>query len=181
MPRLPQLSADFRPWRIVCLGCAAGLIALGLRFLSAAFETGGLAAAAPALVGIGFFVAAAIFIAPSIVGLVARPLTSWFGDMFHPTETLRQPPKDLLFALRMRLRDRYWDSVDQQTRALIDSYGPSPELYLLRAHLEGGRSGSHSAVTVEASSKLSARAFDRYTELLRRDPPPHEIQTGIDA
>lgn len=181
MPFRLQLSADFRPWRLVCLGCAAGLIALGLRFLTVAMGVGGLAAVGPALIGIGCFVGAAIFIAPSIVGTVVRPLTSWFGDLFYPTETLRQPPKDLLFSLRMRLRDRYWDSVDQQTRELIKAYGPSPELYHLRAHLHAGRDGSCSAATVEASAKLSGRDFDRYTALLRRDPPPREVQTGIEA
>ena len=181
MPFRVQLSADFRPWRLVCLGCAVLLIALGLRFLAMAASIGGLVAVGPVLLAVGAFVSAAIFIAPSIVGTVARPLTSWFGDMFYPTETLRQPPESLLRALRMRIRDRYWESVDQQTRELIKAYGPSPELYHLRAHLHGGRDGSCSAATVEASSRLSGRDFERYTALLRSDPPPREIQTGIEA
>lgn len=181
MPPRLQLPADFRPWRLAFLVCASAFILLGFRLVYAAFALEGLEAAGPVIAGMSCFVAAGVFIAPSIVGIVARPLTGWIGDLFHPTETLRKPPEDLLRALRMRLRDRYWESVDQQTAALIVSYGPSPELYHLRAHLEGGRRGDYSAVTLEASTRLSPRAFALYTDLLRRDPPPRDIQTGIFA
>lgn len=181
MARPPQFSADFRPWRAVCVVFGAGLIAMGFRFLYSAAQMGGLAAAGPAIFGMACFVCAAMFVSPSLVGLVARPITGWAGDLFYPTETFRQPPETLLRSLRMQLRDRYWGSVDQQTRELINAYGPSPELYHLRAVMEGGRSGSHSAITVEASQKLSRRAFDRYVDLVHRDPPPAAVQSGIEA
>jgi hypothetical protein len=181
MPPRLRVSADFRPWRVVCLVCAAALVGLGFRLLHGALGFGGFAAAGPALLGLACFIVAAILIAPPLAGLVVRPLTSCLGNLFYPAETLRKPPEDLLRALRMRLRDRAWESVDQQTAALIVSYGPSPELYHLRALLAGGRSGDHAAVTLEASARLPARAFALYSDLLRRDPPPRTVQTGIEA
>lgn len=177
-----QLPADFRLWRVGCLLAALALLWLGLRFLALAGKQGAyLEAVGPAILGFSFFVGSGICVGIGFSGTLSLPLLRVFDHLFYPTETLRQPPKELLSSLRMRLRDRYWESVDQQTRELINAYGPSPELYHLRALLEGGRSGSPSAATVEASKKLSARAFDRYTALLQRDPPPREIQTGIEA
>jgi hypothetical protein len=134
-----------------------------------------------AMLTVGLFVSAAVAFALAFGGYMARPGARFLGSLFYPEETLKEPPENLLFALRMRLRDRHWESVDQQTRELINAYGASPALYHLRALMEGGRSGHHSAVTLEASKKLSRRAFDRYTALLRGDPPPREIQTAIEA
>jgi hypothetical protein len=181
MPPRIQLPADFKPWRFVCLGCGAGLIALGMGILLKISPEAGIAAAGPAALGLSCFIAAAVFIAPQIVGVIARPLTGWLDEIFCPTETIRQPPADLLRAIRQRLRDRFWESVDQQTLALIDAYGPSAELYHLRAHLAAGRDGNYCPVTAAAATTLSARAFDRYLALLRRDPPPAEIRLGLDA
>jgi hypothetical protein len=47
--------------------------------------------------------------------------------------------------------------------------------------MEGGRAGNYASVTMAASKKLSRRAFARYIDLLRKDPPPRETQTGIVA
>jgi uncharacterized membrane protein YccC len=181
LPRF-QLPDEFRGWRIFCLFACFALIGLGCaayRLMGHASSLAGMMGATMLMVSL--FVASAIAFALAFGGYLARPGTRFLGSIFYPQETLKEPPKDLLFALRMRLRDRYWDAVDQQTRALLQAYGPSPQLYHLRALLDGGRSGTHSAVTTEASRKLSRRSFDRYLELLRRDPPPHEIQTGIEA
>jgi hypothetical protein len=184
-----HLPDAVKGWRLACLCTAFISGGLGLHLLTVAVrwaELGGggfasYAAIGPAALGIACFVVAAMLSMPSMAGAITSPVGRLFEQIFYPSERIREPPKDLLFALRMRLRDRYWDSVDQQTRALIEAYGHSPELHHLRAHLEGGRSGSYSTVTLEASVRLSARGFDRYTELLRRDPPPREIQTGIEA
>ncbi len=186
MPPRIQLPADFKPWRLACLGCGVGLIALGMRILlSIPFAklagATAIAVAGPAILGFACFITAGIFIAPQIVGVVARPITAWFDQMFYPTETLREPPATLLFALRQRLRDRHWEPVAQQLEALQRAYGPSPELLHLRAHLLAGQTGEFKTVTADAVSRLSTRAFDRYTALLRRDPPPAALQTGIDA
>ena len=175
------MPADFRPSRLVCLGCAAGLFALGIRFLTVATRIGGYGAAGVALLGLACFISAAILVGPALAGLVSRPFTNFLGDMFHPTETLRQPPESLLRDLRMRLRDRLWESVAQQLDALTRAYGPSPELLHLRAHLVAGQTGNHQSVNALAVTSLSERAFDRYVALLRRDPPPTVVQTGIDA
>lgn len=182
--RLPQiiLPEEFRGWRIFSLLVGIGFLGLSALSTRLVGGAGGLAGTMGTVVlSIGLLACGGVFIGIAAGGIVARPGANFLGHLFYPTETLTAPPKDLLFALRMRLRDRYWESVDQQTRELILSYGPSPELYHLRALMEGGRSGTHSAVTVEASKKLSARAFDRYTALLHRDPPPTTIQTGIEA
>ena len=177
-----QLPADFKPWRLAALGCAAGLIAFGTRlFLEAARSGGGMGAVGIVLLGMACFVSAAILMAPSVATVVARPLTNFMEALFHPTETLHQPPEALLRELRMRLRDRFWESVAQQLDALTRAYGPSPELLHLRAHLVAGQTGDYQSVTALAVTVLSSRGFDRYTALLRRDPPPREIQTGIDA
>ena len=182
MPIRFQLPAGVRLRLFVCPVGALFLGFVGFRFLALAGKQGAyLEAVGPAILAIALLGGAAILLVIPFAGTLSSPITGIFEGLFNPSETIRRPPEDLLFALRMRLRDRYWESVDQQTRALIESYGPSPELYHLRALMEGGRSGSHSAVTVEASQKLSARAFDRYTSLLRGDPPPRETQTGIEA
>jgi hypothetical protein len=177
--RLPE---DFRGWRIFCLLLSFaffGLSALSTRLTG---QIGGMAGTmGVVMLNVGLFVSGAVFFGIAVGGILARPGARLLGNLFYPEETIKEPPKELLFALRMRLRDRYWESVDQQTRELINAYGPSPELYHLRALMDGGRSGSHSAVTIDASKKLSRRAFDRYTELLHRDPPPTGVQTGIDA
>ncbi len=181
LPRI-QLPEDFRGWRIFCL--LLGVAMLGLSALSTRLVGGGGGLAgtmASVMVAVSLLVGAAICFGLAGGGILSRPGTRLLGNLFYPAETITEPPKELLLALRMRLRDRYWESVDQQTRELINAYGPSPELYHLRALMDGGRVGSHSAVTVEASRKLSRRAFDRYTELLRQDPPPREVQTGIEA
>ena len=182
--RLPQiqLPEEFRGWRIVSLlvGFAFfGLSAFSTRLVGDAGTLAG--TMATVLLSVSLLACGGVFIGIAVGGLLSRPGGQFLGNLFYPVETLTAPPKDLLFALRMRLRDRYWESVDQQTRELINAYGPSPELYHLRALMEGGRSGTHSSVTVEASKKLSSRAFDRYAALLRRDPPPATIQTGIEA
>lgn len=182
--RLPQiiLPEEFRGWRIFSLLVGFdffGLSALSTRLVG---EAGTLAATmASVLLSVALLACGGVFIGIAAGGILSRPGAQFLGHLFYPTETITAPPKDLLFALRMRLRDRYWDAVDQQTHALLEAYGPSPELYHLRALMEGGRSGTHSAVTVEASKKLSSRAFGRYTDLLHRDPPPTAIQTGIEA
>lgn len=176
-----QLSADFKWSRLVgvLVGLAIPLCALTMMMGADSPRERGFIALG--FLGSGAFIFAAILLVTNGSWLWFRPFGKLFGGLFYPEETITQPPKDLLFSLRMRLRDRFWESVDQQTRELIRAYGPSPELYHLRALMEGGRSGNHSAVTVEASKKLSGPAFDRYTALLRRDPPPSEIQTGIEA
>ncbi len=181
---LPQirLPEDFRGWRIFSLllsfGCF-GLCAVSTRLMNHADGPAGMMGVV--VVNVALFACGAVFFGLAAGGVLSRPGSRSFGSLFYPTETIKEPPKELLFALRMRLRDRYWESVDQQTRALIESYGPSPELYHLRALMEGGRAGNYSAVTVEASAKLSRRAFGRYLDLLRSDAPPREIQTGIEA
>jgi hypothetical protein len=177
-----QLPEEFRGWRIfsLLLGFAFfGLSAVSTRLVNDADSLAGTMGVV--VLSVGFLACGGVFVGIAAGGILSRPGTQLFGHLFYPSETITAPPKDLLFALRMRLRDRYWDAVDQQTHALLEAYGPSPELYHLRALMEGGRSGTHSAVTVEASKKLSSRAFDRYAALLRRDPPPTAIQTGIEA
>ena len=183
LPRIQiQLPEDFRGWRIFCLLLSFAFFGLSAASTQLIESTQGHAGMMGAVtLAIGLFVSGSVFFGLAAGGILARPGSRLLGNLFYPEETIKEPPKDLLFALRMRLRDRYWESVDQQTRALIESYGPSPELYHLRALMEGGRAGSHSVVTIEASKKLSRRAFDRYTGLLHRDPPPRAIQTGIDA
>jgi hypothetical protein len=181
---LPQfrLPEDFRGWRIFCLLLSFaffGLSAASTRLLG---HMDGMAGAMGAVMfSVSLFVSGAIFFGIAVGGVLSGPGSRLLGSLFYSEETIKEPPKDLLFALRMRLRDRYWESVDQQTHALIESYGPSPELYHLRALMEGGRAGNYSSVTLEASKKLSPRAFTRYVELLRNDPPPREVQTGIVA
>ena len=182
MSRDSTRPGSLRLRHVVCPAGAVVLGFLGFRCLSLASKQGAyLEAVGPAILSVGLLAGAGVLLVIPFVGALSSPFGDFFARLFLPTETLRRPPDELLAALRMRLRDRYWDSVDQQTRALIDAYGASPELYHLRALMDGGRTGSHSATTVEASERLSARAFRRYTDLLHRDPPPRETQTGIDA
>lgn len=182
MSRLPQLPEGFRFRRLLCPAGAIILGCLGFRFLGLAGKQGAyLEAVGPAILAVALLASAGILFVIPFAGTLLSPFTGVFERLFFPGETLRRPPEELLFALRMRLRDRYWESVDQQTNALIESYGPSPELYHLRALMEGGRAGNYSSVTMAASKKLSRRAFARYIDLLRNDPPPREIQTGIVA
>jgi hypothetical protein len=187
MPPRIQLPADFKLWRLVCLGGGGVLIALGFYFLYVSTRmaaNGGmdyLAAGGPAALSVASFVSASILIAPASVGIITRPVLAWFDQMFCPTETLRETPPTLIVALRQRLRDRQWESVTQQLDALELAYGPSPELSHLRAHLIAGQTGDFRTVTAAAAGTLSSRAFARYTALLRRDPPPVTIQVGIDA
>lgn len=177
-----HLPPEFRAWRIVCLVTSIPLVLVALRFFRGLQDASELAdAMTGALVSMGLFVAAGVAAGLGLSGYLSRPSAKLFGSILYPEETIKEAPKELLFALRMRLRNRYWESVDQQTRALLDAYGPSPELYHLRALMEAGRGGNHAAVTVVASQKLSRRAFDRYMDLLRNDPPSHPIKTGIDA
>ena len=140
-----------------------------------------MAIAAAALIAVAGFVASSICLVTGTSGIWGRAFGRVFGNLFYPEETITQPPDDLLRALRQRLRDRYWDSAAQQLDALQKAYGPSPELFHLRAHLSAGQTGDYRTVNVAAVKALPSRGFDRYTALLRRDPPPRAEQTGIDA
>ena len=179
IPRV-HLPADFSWWRFtgVIVGLSMPLLSI---FLMSRLGGEPLAIAAAALIAVGGLVASAIFLVTGTSGIWGRAFGRVFGNLFYPEETLTQPPDDLLRALRQRLRDRYWDSAEQQIEALQKAYGPSPELFHLRAHLSAGQTGDYRVVNNAAVRALPSRGFDRYTALLRRDPPPREVQTGIDA
>ena len=179
MPPRNQPPPDFSPWRMLgAILCFALVVFICVLVLKTTGEVRPLVFCA---LLVFLSTPLAILFVLSSSNFWSRPFTAFWSSFFYSSESITEPPKDLLFALRMRLRDRCWEAVDQQTRQLINAYGPSPELYHLRALMEGGRSGTHSATNVEAFKRLSSRAFDRYTALLRHDPPPIEIQNGIEA
>ncbi|MBC8012136.1 MAG: hypothetical protein H7067_18785 [Burkholderiales bacterium] len=176
-----QLPAGFSWWRVVGVLVGLSIPLLGLGLMSGSMGEGPGAVYGIVLIAVAGFIASAILLVTNTSGIWSRPFGRLFGNLFYPVETITQPPDDLLRALRQRLRDRYWNSATQQLDALTRAYGPSPELFHLRAHLVAGQTGDYRTVNAAAVNALPARGFDRYTALLRRDPPPRAPETGIDA
>lgn len=148
------------------------LIVRGFRFLFSISPGDSWGAAVPALFGFACMIAGAVCLAPGLIGVVTRPLTSFFGGFFYPEQHITAPPEPLIRALRLRILDRHFESATQQIDALLDAYGPRPELYHLRAHLVAAQGGEVQPVTAEATRALPLPALDTYLALLRRDPPP---------
>lgn len=176
-----QLPAGFSWWRVVGVLAGLSIPLLGLYLVSGNLGSGPGAIVGALLIVMGGFLACAILLVTSTSGIWFRPFGRLFGNLFYPEETLTQPPDDLLRALRQRLRDRYWDSAAQQIDALQKAYGPSAELFHLRAHLVAGQTGDYRTVNAAAVKALPSRGFDRYTALLRRDPPARAPEIDIDA
>lgn len=182
LPRL-RISAEIPVGRLVALLCALGCAAatfFALRYV------GGSGGGPLAIIGAVLVLFAGLIGTGICLGLAARdsfasPFADFLSGIIAPREIFKAPPEDHLRALRMRLRDRQWDSVDHQLAKLEQTYGHSAELYWLRAHSAAGRTGSCGHVTCEASEILKGPAFDRYLEMLRRDPVPAAPQTDPDC
>lgn len=182
LPRL-RISADIPLGRLVA--SLGALVCAGATFL-ALRHVGGSGGGPFANIAVVLVLFAGLIGTGICLGLAARdsfssPLSDFLSGIIAPREILKAPPEDHLRALRMRLRDRQWDSVDHQLAKLEQTYGHSAELYWLRAHSAAGRNGSCAVVTCEASEKLKGPAFDRYLEMLRRDPVPNTPQTDPDC
>ncbi len=158
-----------------CLVGGAALVVQGFRLLFSASRSNGWDAAMPALFGVICFIAAAVLLAPRLVGIIAHPVTSLVGGLFYPQVRFTAPPDSHLVALRARIVDGQFKAANQQITALFDAYGPSAGLYHLRALLEASQGRDPKPVTIEASRTLSAPAFDVYLELLRKFPATPRI------
>ncbi len=160
-----------RALRIFLSVVAAVLMVFAFRFAYAASQSFSFGIMGYGLLAIGCCIGAGICVAPGLVGFVARPLTSFFGEFFYPEERLTAPPESLLRALHMRILDRQFPAVVQQLEALSEAYGPQAELFHLAAHLAAARGEPVEPVTAAAARRLKPRALETYLGLLRSHPP----------
>ncbi len=160
-----------RALRVFLFLVAAVLAVFGLRFAYLAANAFSFGILGYGLLSLGCCIGAGICVAPGLVGFVARPVTSFFGEFFYPEERLTAPPEALLRALHMRILDRQFPAVVQQIEALTEAYGPRAELFHLAAHLAAARGEPVEPVTSEAARRLKPRALDTYLALLRSHPP----------
>lgn len=169
-----------RALRVFLFLVALVLGGFGLRFAYLAANAFSFGVMGYGLLSLGCCIGAGISVAPGLIGVVARPLTAFFGNFFYPEERLTAPPEALLRALHMRILDRQFPAVVQQIEALTEAYGPRPELFHLAAHLAAARGEPVDPVTSEAARRLKPRALQTYLDLLRRQPPRHSTTRTTD-
>lgn len=128
---------------IIIATCVLAIVltVVGARFLLKAARTEGLAAAAPAVIGLLCWMGAAVCVGRRAVGLVMLPFTVLFDQLFYPRSCFTEPPESLLLSLRCAIADRRFRYVERQLAGLLKAYPRDAGLLKLKEELDAAKAG----------------------------------------